>query len=62
MPALQHRPSRQVLAETIGRDGLVLLAAIYDEPAPVAVRELAIVERMRRVWIQHYYCVEGEVH
>jgi transposase len=53
---------RQVLAETIGRDGLALLGAIYDEPAPLAVRELAIVERMRRIWIQHYYCAEDQVH
>jgi transposase len=60
LPRTQEK--RQALAETIGRDGLALLAAIYDDPAPVAVRELSIVESMRRIWIQHYYCVEDEVH
>ena len=53
---------RRALAETIGRDGFALLAAICDEPALLAVRELAVVERMRRIWIRHYYCMEDEVH
>jgi transposase len=56
------KEKRAALATTIGQDGYALLQAIYDEPAPDELRQLPAVDILRRIWIQHYYCSEGEVH
>lgn len=53
---------REALAETIGRDGYGLLEAIYEGSTPSAVRELAIVDIMRRIWVQQFYRSEGKAH
>lgn len=45
---------RLALAETIGRDGEQLLAALYDPQAPDYLRHLPAVETLRRVWLQQY--------
>ncbi|HKO25442.1 MAG TPA: IS1182 family transposase [Chloroflexota bacterium] len=47
--------ARQVLAEEIGRDGYVLLAALYAPGAPTWLRAVPAVETLRRVWVQQYY-------
>jgi transposase len=46
---------RQELAETIGRDGLHLLSAIYQDTTPAYLREVSAVETLRQVWVQQFY-------
>jgi len=46
---------REALAENIGRDGIRLLAALYDASAPPELRNLGSVEVLRRVWVQQFY-------
>lgn len=53
------KAERQVLAETIGRDGHQLLQAIYGPTAPAWLREVPAVDILRQVWVQQYY-VEGD--
>ncbi len=50
---------REALAEAIGRDGYFLLNAIYQPSTPLAVRTLASMDTLRRVWVQQYYVDEG---
>lgn len=51
------KPERQVLAEQIGTDGRSLLVALYAADAPSHLRELAAVQTLRRMWLQHYHAV-----
>ena len=51
---------RTVLAEQIGTDGHVLLAAVYDATAPAWLREVPAVQTLRRAWV-HQFLVEDEV-
>lgn len=53
---------RTALAETIGQDGYALLEAIYQAAAPAGVRQLALVDSLRRIWLQQYYRSDGQVH
>jgi len=48
------------LAQTIGRDGHFLLAAVYQEDTPTKIRSLFTVEVLRQVWVQQYYLEEGQ--
>ncbi len=41
------------LAEAIGRDGDVLLAAVYERHTPHSLREVTAVDILRRVWLQN---------
>jgi transposase len=50
---------REQLAIEIGADGYRLLWAIWSDTAPSYLRQLEIVETMRRLWIQQYY-LEGD--
>jgi|SRR6266487_201209 len=50
---------RQALAEEIGRDGSVLLADIFDDHAPLFLRELPAIHILQQVWMQNYYWDEG---
>jgi transposase len=52
---------RTALAETIGQDGYGLLEAI-EQAAPAAVRQLVIVDILRRIWLHQYYRGDGQVH
>jgi transposase len=45
---------RQAFAETIGRDGATLLAAIFDPGAPTFLRQIPAAEILRQVWVQNY--------
>jgi transposase len=56
----KSKAERQVLAETIGRDGHQLLQAIYGPTAPAWLREVPAVDILRQVWVQQYY-VEGDL-
>ena len=48
-------------AEIYGRDGLMLLDAIFDEASPGWLRHIPAVEILRRVWIQQYYCQNNKI-
>ncbi|MEU9547333.1 IS1182 family transposase [Streptomyces mirabilis] len=45
----------------IGRDGTRLLRALWSPTAPDELRALKSVEVLRRVWVQQFHLVEGEV-
>lgn len=55
------RAKREEVGARIGRDGTRLLEAIFAADACVALRALNEVEVLRRVWVQHFHRVEGEV-
>jgi transposase len=46
-------------AEEIGRDGLVLLGAIWSDEAPPYLRSLPAVETLRRCWIAQFWTDNG---
>ncbi len=46
---------RAALAETIGTDGHLILAAVYGATAPAWLRELPAIQTLRIVWIQQFY-------
>lgn len=52
---------RQALAETIGRDGFALLTAIFADDAPAWLREVPIVDILRRTWVYQYWVDDGVV-
>lgn len=52
---------RQALAEAIGRDGCALLRAIFAEAAPAWLREVPVVDVLRRTWIYQYWVDDGVV-
>ncbi len=51
----KRQEEREALAVAVGKDGIALLQAIYNQEAPAAVKELPSVEVLRWVWIQQYY-------
>jgi transposase len=53
---------REALAVTIGADGIQLMEAIYLQPVSDRLRELPIIEAMRRIWIQQFYCDGDQIH
>ncbi len=54
--------ARQKYAETIGRDGMVLLDRIYDDPtSPPWLREIPAVEILRQTWVHQYYVDKGKL-
>jgi transposase len=57
----KSRTERQELAETIGKDGALLLGAIFDAPAPRWLREIPAVEFLRRIWVQNYWYEDGQL-
>lgn len=50
----QSKTKREQLALTYGRDGRVLLAAVYDHRSPAWLRELPAVQILRVVLLQNY--------
>jgi transposase len=55
------KEARQAYAVQVGVDGLQLLADLWDPSAPSDLRGLPAVETLRRIWIQQYLVVEGEI-
>jgi transposase len=53
---------REAVAELIGRDGSKLFADIFAADAPLFLREIPAVETLRRIWLQNYVWVEGQLH
>ena len=55
--------AREEYAETIGRDGIKILKAIYDEPTtPQWLCEIPTVENLRMTWIHQYWIDNGQLH
>ena len=52
---------RTAQAEVYGRDGLMLLDAIFDASSPGWLRQIPAVEILRKVWIQQYYCQSNKI-
>jgi len=50
---------RQALFEQIGRDGIVLLNAIYRSDAPVALAALPAVNHLRQCWLEQFWLDDG---
>jgi transposase len=47
--------ARGTLAQTIGADGHLILAAVYAATAPAWLRELPAIQTLRIAWIHQYY-------
>ena len=45
----------------VGRDGLVLLEAVYGPDTPVGLAEVEAVQVLRATWIQQFYLDDGQV-
>lgn len=55
--------ARNLMAETIGRDGLRILEELYDHPAsPRWLREIPAVETLRMTWVHQYWVNNGQLH
>jgi transposase len=52
---------RLTLAEDIGQQGRELLDALFDPTAPDWLRQIPIVDLLRKVWIQNYQRVDDVV-
>ncbi|WP_204137732.1 IS1182 family transposase [Halomicronema sp. CCY15110] len=53
-------PARQAYAETIGRDGMQLLSAIYDDGSDW-LRQIPSVDSLRQTWVHQYFVNDGNV-
>ena len=52
---LPRDPSkRELYAQTVGEDGFALLDALEDDDAPDELRDLPIIDTLRRTWHRHY--------
>jgi transposase len=58
----KEKSKQEILAERIGRDGSVLLQAIYATEAMAWLGEIPAVEVLRRVWVQQFWMQDGQVH
>jgi hypothetical protein len=54
-------PARLERAIEVGRDGLVLLEAVYGPDAPVGLADLEAVQVLRATWIQQFSLDGGQV-
>lgn len=57
--ALPTKVDPAVRAQTVGADGLLLLERIDAADAPEWLRELPVVQTLRRVWLEQFVTVEG---
>jgi len=55
------RTRRDEVGARIGRDGTRLLEAVLAADAPGDLRVLGEVQTLRRVWVQHFHRVDGQV-
>ncbi len=58
----QSQEERQAMAELIGRESSQLLTDLSAAEAPAWLREIPAVEILRRIWVQNYVWVEGQLH
>ncbi|MFC1961054.1 IS1182 family transposase [Chloroflexota bacterium] len=60
---LPKRRSEQIeLAEIVGQDGVHLLTAVQLATDKLWLREIPAVETLRQVWIQQFWCDDGQVY
>ncbi|MFR9792267.1 transposase [Streptomyces sp. MB22_4] len=57
----KERSRRDQTYRRVGDDGMHLLRNIWAQDAPPGLRALPEVEVLRRVWVQYFHLVEGEV-
>jgi transposase len=50
---------RVTWVQTVGLDGALLLAALYDPTAPPSLRTLPAVALLRQVWVQQFVSADG---
>ncbi len=50
----REKTKRDAYAQTVGEDGFALLDALEDEQAPEGLRDLPIIDTLRRTWQRHY--------
>jgi transposase len=53
--------ARLTLAAQVGTDGMSLLADVFDPTAPTTLRALPAVEVLRRIWLQQYVVIDGQI-
>src|SRR6266700_3984956 len=58
----RSQEEREAVAELIGRDGSNLLTDLYAADAPLFLCEIPAVQILRRIWVQNYVWVEGQIH
>ncbi|HEY9770344.1 MAG TPA: hypothetical protein V6C71_17940 [Coleofasciculaceae cyanobacterium] len=55
--------ARNKYAETIGRDGMKILEAIYDEPTtPQWLKEIPGIETLTIAWVPQYWIDNTQLH
>ena len=52
---------RKRYAEQIGADGSLLLTRVYEETAPVWLREVPAVQILRQTWVHQFFVEGGQV-
>jgi transposase len=57
----KRETERQMLSETIGQDGYILLELVYQSTTHAWLKEVPAVETLRRVWFQQYWIADGQV-
>lgn len=56
------KDARQTYAETIGTDGMELLARIWSATAPQYLREIPAIASLRQTWIHQFWVDNGRLH
>jgi len=56
------KADRRALAVAIGEDGFYLFEAIHAKNGPEGLKTSPKVEVLRRIWVQHFYRVNGKVY
>jgi transposase len=52
---------RKQCAEVIGTDGSLLLSGVYDQTAPVWLREIPAIQILRQTWVHQFFQEEGQM-
>jgi transposase len=50
----REQSKRDAYAQTVGEDGFILLDALADDEAPAQLRDLPVIDTLRRAWHRHY--------
>lgn len=58
----KSKEKREELARQIGQDGHKILSAASLTDAPDAVQSLPLMDVLRRIWVQQFYCDGQQVH
>ena len=55
------KAARRAYAEQVGADGMQFLADLWDPTASPDLRHLAAVDLLRRIWLQQYVVITGQL-